>query len=263
MTVSALSAEKDAWQAERRSITESLRSLQTQPSIQAQPSIQTQPSIDIPNIVSSVNTLRTRPHSDQPVVASTSREPLLDCPICPNPDPDCPCQQPQPPHTQTNQTYAAQLDVLTLAAKAIADEEAASTCGLCESVDDCLCRVVVEKDVKPVNLGLNDNDMITKENDGCGLCTDATFCACKTVPGPSTVSTPRTTVVIGASTMAVPLRLRPRDGHNTVKIPVWSIEPVSSGPAKATGCSGDPNNCDACRDDSFGEFSTPFPGVRS
>ncbi|KAG7099316.1 hypothetical protein E1B28_001174 [Marasmius oreades] len=110
---------------------------------------------------------------------------------------------------------------------------------------------------------------------GCGLCSDGTSCVCRealqnpiaVAPPPPTLkieafepAQPPTIIRIGspmASTIldnlpevkpAVPLRRR----HNgATSNPIFTVVSLSSG-EKPT-CSGDPDNCLACADDSFGK----------
>jgi len=157
----------------------------------------------------------TRPASF-PVSPPVQRRPTLDCPICPDPDPDCPCQQPE--------RRRASLDSLSLAAQTVSQQS--NSCGLCQLADECLCRVV---QVQPT----------VHEDAGCGLCTTSTFCACKE---------PLQSRALASPTTAMPLRLRSRPSGSRPRI--WAIDNhvVSS----EAICSGDPSNCKACRDDAFG-----------
>lgn len=215
--------------------------------------------------------------------ASAQRE-TLDCPICPNPDPDCPCQQKSTQAPITMPRPTGSLAALTLAVKAMAEIEpvptpgGSSSCGLCLSTDECLCRVVEEQDVKPTVFPTPSPELLDDDGDGCGLCTSASFCACKAaqntfsqydsppVVARSKLPTPPNTYYPSPpSTVvaAVPLRLRRPTGQRTSAAPLWRLEPVAEGVAGPTSsftatredavCSGDPSNCAACKDDRFGE----------
>ncbi|KAL7420777.1 hypothetical protein Q5752_004729 [Cryptotrichosporon argae] len=169
--------------------------------------------------------------------APSSRAPIA-CPICPDPDPDCPCQRPA------------------------GAEPSTASCGLCASLDECLC-VETKPDIPstPVRAlaALVPLESPTRgmEDHGCGLCTSAEFCACRANadPSPPTVRAliESGTAVIMASTGAVPLRLKSR----AKKASLWTLDnvlvsPLASSPPGEAVCTGDPNNCDACRDDKFG-----------
>ncbi len=149
--------------------------------------------------------------------ASVQLRPPKDCPICPDPDPDCPCQQPQ--------SRKSPLQTLTSAAQTV--EEHNESCGLCRSSEECLCRIV-------------EANQQESPQAGCGLCNTANFCACSV----TSVST---------SAPAAALPLRPRLLSSTVPRSIWTIDtPAIARPPIEAVCSGDPNNCDACRDDDFG-----------
>jgi hypothetical protein len=137
--------------------------------------------------------------------------------------------------------------------------------------DECLCRAIDMEDVKPVINPSPSPDLSGPMDDGCGLCTSASFCACKAsaaatsssyassqspVIGLSAGLAPSTTQASASSsyaTAAVPLRLgRVRPKANAI----WALtSPAAVTPPKSAEavCSGDPSNCDACRDDRFGE----------
>ena len=185
--------------------------------------------------------------------------PVIDCPICAEPDPDCPCQRPSTDMASASGNPS--LVTLTLAAKAIEDHEAViEPCGLCQSIDECVCHLE-RRD--PVSLPTSTNDLgirmteIVQSDHGCGLCTEAAFCACKTGTSPvlSThgfpAPSPNASLRSGGGVTAVALPLKRKRG--TVKTSIWEILPAA--PQKgAAVCSGDPEDCDACRNDTFGEL---------
>ena len=158
------------------------------------------------------------------------RGPLKDCPICPDPDPDCPCQEQQQPGTTTDtqtQIGSTSLSTLTLAAQTVAQH--GESCGLCHSEDDCLCRVVENKS--------------SDVNVGCGLCTTSSVCACEE----TTITT-----AMSPHTAAIPLRRGPRSNQSRSRI--WAINTSSNASEESDAvCSSDPSNCDACRNDTFGQ----------
>jgi hypothetical protein len=232
---------------------------------------------------------------------------LVACPICPDPDPDCPCQQvgaqsgaaPSP-------GSAIQLPRIRAAAQTTMVPPP-STCGLCQSTEECLCRAVDEAeaeagagaegqvegiDIKPI-LPPSHLDDRSPVDDSCGLCTGGEFCACKAVASNDSsspivgaaASTAAVAVAVAvaqspsssSSSAALPLRLRVR---GTAKTSIWALDnptptpmpnssasvPANSRPTlvrNATAsrseavCSGDPSNCDACRNDSFGMSMSP------
>ncbi|WRT67860.1 uncharacterized protein IL334_004834 [Kwoniella shivajii] len=199
---------------------------------------------------------------------------LVDCPICPNPDPDCPCQQgPSSASTSTSimHTNQAIRRDITLVQP--------STCGLCHSTDECLCRVVVdreeEEDVKPIISSSSPRiSSPTKSfkalDDGCGLCAGGGFCACRAASDTpsnnsnssginkavSASSTTPTVVRVTSSAAAMPLRLKSKS-YTTGKQSIWTLNNVTTttvniSPNAEAVCTGDPDNCDACKNDSFG-----------
>ncbi|WVQ65703.1 uncharacterized protein L199_003881 [Kwoniella botswanensis] len=208
-----------------------------------------------------------------PTASSTStsngqKRDLVDCPICPNPDPDCPCQQGSP---STSTTVRKDVTLVQ-----------PSTCGLCHSTEECLCRVVVDQeDIKPIiPLSPNTISSPTKSfksiDDGCGLCAGGGFCACRaasdtpsnhsgssgitkaiSIANSNSSSSPATNVVRATSSAsAIPLRLKSKStiSANT-KSSIWTLNNVTTtttSPKKEAVCTGDPDNCDACRNDSFG-----------
>ncbi|KAK4685499.1 AP-1-like transcription factor, partial [Tremellales sp. Uapishka_1] len=156
-------------------------------------------------------------HTAEP--RSTRPAQVQACPICPDPDPDCPCQQTAP----ADPTLVPE-----------------SSCGLCETPDECLCRDLVEdKRFAQIQSPL----INTSSDDQCGLCTDGGFCACKEVLSPPTQPAP------AISGIALPLRPRNAVGVG-VKKAIWRLDIP---PAREAVCSGDPDNCDACRNDKFGQ----------
>ena len=141
------------------------------------------------------------------------------CPICPDPDPDCPCQQPQP------------------RAEAPIVEPHHSDCGLCQNPAECLCRIV------------NEDPIPAKSSKGkCDVCPSLAICLCEDdSPPPPKVSA------------AVPLSVRLKSKSSGIdtgpKKTFWKLDNViKKGEAV---CSGDPSNCDACRDYTFGMSIRP------
>ncbi|ODO10144.1 hypothetical protein I350_02372 [Cryptococcus amylolentus CBS 6273] len=256
------SSEKEIWEMERRTLKEALRDMRTEvESVRAGRGMETIVRMDIDQhtidrLVPGPTLSRRQSNVNQLASGSShDHRGLQDCPICPNPDPDCACQQPH--HHQHQQNYPP--EHLTLVPSA-ADDHAAA-CGFCHSNDECLCRAV-EEDVKP-DISSPSHDFQT-EDDGCGLCTGGDFCACKEAAAAaastnfligsskSPKDTSAATGVFKASTTAaaMPLRLRGK-ASGASKASVWSLNPVPESPREAV-CTGDPSNCDACRDDSFG-----------
>lgn len=183
---------------------------------------------------------------------------VLDCPICPNPDPDCPCQQPQPLVQESSLLLA---DGTSSAhpppSHTLSRED--HDCDFCKTSEDCLCAIV---DAKPVVAGsevLHSPDPGFHKDEGCGLCATADFCACKVALSESPPMAKRsftTFTASGSSSLTVPLKLRARTDK---KPSIWAlttepssvpiVAPVARGEAV---CTGDPSNCDACKNDSFG-----------
>jgi hypothetical protein len=162
-------------------------------------------------------------------------------------------------------------------------------CGLCDlSPDACLCGQRAEElDIKP---DIPSSPVAMGATDDCGLCTSESFCACRAAaeansntfsasfslslnipsspPAPpqalpsatSAVSLRKksltavgpTSATVAAPAVALKLRRRP-----AAKQSVWALDNVPAGESRAEAvCTGDPKNCDACRDDSFGEYNT-------
>ncbi|WVF68922.1 hypothetical protein IAT40_003696 [Kwoniella sp. CBS 6097] len=270
---------KDVWELERRGMQDALRELRAEvEALRAGRGMETivrmevdQNTIDslVPGpspLLSRRQSLSHR-HSHQIVplmtpVQSQKRD-LVDCPICPNPDPDCPCQQGS---SNSTHTQAIRRDVTLVQP---------SSCGLCHSTDECLCRVVEEEDIKP-DISSPRISSPTKSfksiDDGCGLCAGGGFCACRAasntpsnssgsnsnlapIKAVSLASSTSTTVVRATSSAAaMPLRLRSKTS-GVVKPSIWSLSnaPASASPKNGEAvCTGDPSNCDACKNDSFG-----------
>ena len=137
------------------------------------------------------------------------------CPICPDPDPDCPCQQPQ-----------------SQAAPVAVPEPHHSDCGLCQTPAECLCRIVNEAP-------------LPKVKGKCDVCPSLAICLCED-DSPPPIPKP-----------AQPLSLRLKSKSSGIdtgpKKTFWRLDNViKKGEAV---CSGDPSNCDACKDDTFGMFA--------
>ncbi|ORY25644.1 hypothetical protein BCR39DRAFT_543531 [Naematelia encephala] len=234
----------ERWEVEKAGLMDTITNLQNQVD---QPSRHlTAPATARPR----ASTLSTRPQIPTPLPRQT--RPLADCPICPDPDPDCPCQQ-QTSLTVPQPQVTPRLDVLTLAAKALAN---VPHCGVCQSADECLC-AAVEEHPPDHDLDHETKPDISSLELGCGLCTSGDFCACKT----SSSSPTKTTTTTATVNTAVPLRLA-RTGK--AKVSVWALQTVQE-----AVCTGDPQNCEACRNDSFGRefcenlFENPSPVASS
>ncbi|KZT55511.1 hypothetical protein CALCODRAFT_484692 [Calocera cornea HHB12733] len=112
------------------------------------------------------------------------------------------------------------------------------------------------------------------ENGGCGFCSSSTSCLCAEVsesdalalqasmlqPSPTEEKVPVSSVAYIPYQAAVPIRLRTDRAQSSSGM-AWVVEskptvpttPVASTSAVPVGnCSGDPSNCPACANDSFG-----------
>ncbi|WVQ83210.1 hypothetical protein IAT38_005349 [Cryptococcus sp. DSM 104549] len=262
--------EKDVWEMERRAMKEAVREMRMEvEALRAGRGMETtivrmdvdQGTID--SLVPGPSIPRRQSTTSHLPAINSSRQPghaLQDCPICPNPDPDCPCQQ-----AHTPQSYLP--EHLTLAPAAPAEEPSHDACGFCRSTDECLCRAVEQEDIKPDISSPGPGGMAL---DGCGLCEGGGFCACKEAAALSNSNSPSVPsgsklVPSGAatgifrastSTAALPLRLRTKTA-GVAKPSIWALS-TATGPespaAKAEAqCTGDPSNCDACKNDTFGQ----------
>nr|ODN93927.1 hypothetical protein L203_00095 [Cryptococcus depauperatus CBS 7841] len=245
--------EKDAWESERRSLKKTIQEMHSEiEALRAGRRTETVVRMDIDQhtidrLVPGPSLARHQDTNDKVLPSSTSHQaelPLQDCPICPNPDPDCPCQRLQ--------------QHFTLAPSASQDGTVA--CGLCHSTDECLCRVV-DEDVKH-GLLTPSHDLMSGEDGDCGLCTGSDFCACREATTTAESSSLNTKLVAtdlatgdtksSTSAVAVPLRRRSRTNNGGLKSSIWELNPTPATKTKEAICTGDPSNCDACRDDSFG-----------
>ncbi|BEI88460.1 uncharacterized protein CcaverHIS019_0111780 [Cutaneotrichosporon cavernicola] len=295
--IAAARKEREGWSAERRALNDTMRALRTQLNA-ARRSSSTGPSPRLddrlefelaalarsPALTPALSPLAATPrHAATPPFVSrpvTQQPDSLMCPICPDPDPDCPCQRPPSPVTTLPapepiplQTLDSQLartqrgTDLTLL-QATTTLVASANCGMCDmSSLDCVCNEPEIEDIKPViprspspppdTLAIMDMD--------CGLCTSSSFCACRAglalvndtvASAPATVPAP----LVQIAAPAVPLRLRARAA---AKQSVWKLDNVPAGQSRAEAvCTGDPSNCDACRNDRFGqEFCGHLFGV--
>ncbi|WVR06431.1 hypothetical protein IAU60_003462 [Kwoniella sp. DSM 27419] len=278
---------KEMWELERRGLTDAVRSLQAEvESLRAGRGMETivrmevdQGTIDSlvpgpsPSLVHRSSFMHQHSHSHPAQVATTPgpaqqilQRDLVDCPICPNPDPDCPCQQSS--SVAAAQPASMRRDITLI--------QSHSSCGLCHSSDECLCQVVDDHiDVKPdvTSPRISSPTKSFKSiDDGCGLCAGGGFCACRAASDtPSSGSFPTSGIAKSSlslyapstsaalvqatsSSEALPLRFRSKNS-GVVKPSIWAISnataPVSPKSNEAV-CTGDPSNCDACRDDSFG-----------
>jgi hypothetical protein len=146
------------------------------------------------------------------------------CPICPDPDPDCPCQQPQSAPTPVVEPHH-------------------SDCGLCSTPAECLCRIVNED---PVPLK-------SKTKEKCDVCPSLAICLCEDDSPPPL---PRASAAVPLS-----LRLKPKSSgiDSGPRKTFWKLDNViAKGEAV---CSGDPSNCDACKDDTFGKSCSNSQGL--
>lgn len=277
MDLNEMATQRDGWKSERSSYEDLVGRLRSElHSLRGSDAAS-------PHFIRHQHSNKSSPLAMPTLVPNTDRRPTMDCPICPDPDPDCPCQQRDSAATMAppQHTPSAPLMALHLAVKAMAEQDPSPTpggdaCGVCSTDDECLCRAIddMEEDVKPVIFPtpspesdlLGGVDFGGPVGDGCGLCTSASFCACRAnassngssqspIMGLSTmVATSSTTVYPTPpySTAAVPLKLR--RAQNKSKS-IWALEPAAPSPPKRNDdamCSGDPSNCEACRDDSFG-----------
>lgn len=257
--VGSLRAERDAWTSERRALNDTIKQLRG----------------------GRISTSPTTPYAPTPRsigIATPVTQPsraTVACPICPDPDPDCPCQQPAP--LQSQDPTLAPLPPITASSPSTTSRNAwnvePSNCGFCDLAPEaCLCR-----DIKPV---------ISRSPSpigDCGLCTNDSFCACRAgaaaaasspasksiplksllaaaLPGPSmgiaTSSIATTTVApapaasIQIASAAVPLKRKAKADRIQS---VWTLSNVKARTARTEAvCTGDPSNCDACRNDTFG-----------
>nr|XP_031864266.1 uncharacterized protein CI109_000179 [Kwoniella shandongensis]KAA5531338.1 hypothetical protein CI109_000179 [Kwoniella shandongensis] len=254
--------ERDVWELERRTMKDTLREMRIElEAMRAGRGIDTivrmevdQSTID--SLVPGPSIPRRQSNTVQITATTRNAVTLQACPICPDPDPDCPCQQPQ-----QQQTYSQDLTLASSSHDHHHDHShGSSTCGLCHSTEECLCRVV-EEDIKPDISSSPSNTF--KSDEGCGLCTGGGFCACRAglsespriSNGSQTLSAPaEVSGVVRAPVAALPLRLRSKNSGLS-KAPIWAINATPL-PAVARSpeavCTGDPSNCDACRNDSFG-----------
>lgn len=224
-----------------------------------------------PPMSAAVSHPHSQPHSQRrPSAPSTSSAPnALACPICPDPDPDCPCQRPASPAA----VLPAARGDMTLLASTSVPMFVSPKCGLCELAPEaCICQTE-EEDIKPViPRSRSRSPTPLDDSPDCGLCTNSGFCACRAgaaasssagsdtslpFPPPKPQPAPQAAQVAAP---AVPLRLRARPA---AKQSVWKLDNVPAGTSRAEAvCTGDPSNCDACRNDSFGrEFCGHLFGV--
>ena len=219
--------------------------------------------------------------------SKADRKAIIDCPICPDPDPDCPCQQGSSASKfRSASPSATSLATLSLAAKAIEEHEPTLSshrlvtqdgrCGVCQSEEDCLCRILDApalaapiEDHRAQHVdgadGVRAKIEMKVTQDECGLCTSSTFCACKITSSPE--QRIASSFGIASGSTALPLRrTRPQaslkkrvwdlDGgiENRIEDPSPSTRDTILDPHSATAsCSGDPSNCEACRNDAFGK----------
>ncbi|GMK57511.1 hypothetical protein CspeluHIS016_0403450 [Cutaneotrichosporon spelunceum] len=297
--VAAARKEREEWSVEHRALNDTVRSLRTQLDA-ARRSSSTGPSPRFddrleyelaalarsPALTPALSpmTITPRRAATPPLIGrrlSAQQPNGLACPICPDPDPDCPCQRPASPATTLPATQPAPLQPLApqLAAsqrgtdltllQATTTLVASANCGMCHmSSLDCVCNEPQVEDIKPIipcsPSPPRDTLAIMNMDLDCGLCTSSSFCACRAglaftndIPAPAP-PVPAPPVQIAAP--AVPLRLRVRPA---AKQSVWTLDNVPADQSRAEAvCTGDPSNCDACRNDTFGqEFCGHLFGV--
>lgn len=247
--LAAARRDRETWGAERKALADTVRVLRTQleatrHSASVGPSGPSAPSPHLDERIEYELAALTRSPAVTPTMsprtstASATRPPsALTCPICPDPDPDCPCQQDvaMPNNNRLDSTLAPANTFNT-----------SLKCGMCELVPEaCLCRD--DEDVKPVIPPSPSPE--PADSPDCGLCTNDSFCACRAGAAASTTSDEQSVppVQVVAAAVAIPLRRsRPKQSG----ISLWSLTNVASQDAV---CTGDPSNCDACRDDKFGQ----------
>lgn len=251
--VGQLKAEREVWVAERRVLNETLRQYRGS-------RVSTSPTTPYAPTPRSIGI--ATPTATQPSLRSTT----VACPICPDPDPDCPCQQTTQPLPSNADPTLAPLPPITASSPTSATRNtfhmSPTNCGFCDLAPEaCLCR----DDIKPV---------ISRSPSpvgDCGLCTNDSFCACRAgaaaaaaaaaisspaakpaVPLKAFAAVPVATAIATAqiASAAVPLK-RKAKGDKIQS--VWSLSNVKANTARNEAvCTGDPSNCDACRNDTFG-----------
>ena len=208
-------------------------------------------------------------HSHVPVSPPQVKRtgPTVACPICPDPDPDCPCQQPsntkapqQVPQT-LSQPRETEISLSSSSSTSTVLETAPhqSDCGFCKTPAECLCRIINEptppKPVLP----------LSSPKGKCDVCSSLTVCLCEDDTPPPTQSTSIKPVPLPRASAAVPLSLRRNrnplpsgtGAGEGIKRPLWRLDNVvKKGEAV---CTGDPENCDACKNDDFGMSPPHIP----
>lgn len=270
--LTAARGDREKWLAERKALNDSLRTMRTQVDAMRTASNISSPAAHLDERLeyelaalarSPVLTPVLRSYASTPRRGSATRTPReptgssssLACPICPDPDPDCPCQRPD------------DAGIESTLARPIAS--ASTRCGLCDLAPEaCLCSAV-EEDIKPIIPRSPRSSPGPDDSPDCGLCTASEFCACRAgasataaassgpssgisaAPPPPPKAKPLPTLSAGIAAPAIPLRLRARAAKRQS---VWSLENVPSGTSrKEAVCTGDPSNCDACKNDKFGQ----------
>lgn len=248
-------SEREEWNAERQSLNDKIRSLRTQLEAVNMRIESSSPHEYEYNLIRPVLTPALTPTGPTATPRRTTQNPralatiapnantTLTCPICPDPDPDCPCQR-APTLSRVEPTLGF------------------ARCGLCDlAPESCLCEAV-EEDIKPI-IQRSPSPLDFQED--CGLCTNDSFCACRagasasSISGSSYVNYPsspgpgaspaKSSAQIAAPAVALKLRRRP-----AAKQSVWALDNVPAGTSRVEAvCTGDPSNCDACRNDSFGK----------
>jgi hypothetical protein len=284
--------DRETWAVERQSLGAAIRALQRQLDMARRPDVSPEeyeyrsPAAITPLAGTSTPAASApTPRRSALAPSASAANTTLACPICPDPDPDCPCQQ----QSAAEPTLSAR--DLTLG---MVDRSASDRCGLCDLLlGACICRpqarqLPQDEDIKP-----DISSPVAMDNTDCGLCTSESFCACRAAAEASAadnflvpeVSTPvpparalplrrkkdaaaaaaASTATVAAPAVALKLRRRPVAAQS-----VWALDNVAPGTARTEAvCTGDPSNCDACRNDSFGRefcenlFGTPHPSEAS
>lgn len=146
------------------------------------------------------------------------------CPICPDPDPNCACR------------HVARVPM----------------CSYCSApTSECICKPSYVDFTGVDRPGEKPKAVINP----CGFCEDpSAVCVCRIAQEEAGFDpTPPPTISVSSLLSNCPppeapvkIRLRPRkDG---VRVPIFQVSPQK----EAAVCSGDPGNCEACRDDDFG-----------
>lgn len=267
-------AERETWEMERKGLEEMCGSLMSEverlrsrAGDEAGGGLKLDPTRVTTTVRQPCSSRLPHAHVSPPSQVEKRTGPTVACPICPDPDPDCPCQQPakqtdtlpQPRVTET--PLSTSVDPITAPAPHQPD------CGFCQTPAECLCRIINENPTPPKTV-----QPLTGPKGKCDVCSSLTICLCEDgddTPPPPISSSSVKSVALPRATAAVPLSLRRNvlpnsaNGDNgAIKRPLWRLDNVvKKGEAV---CTGDPENCDACKNDDFGMFPSPyFTGIES